>query len=144
MSQAERVISALEKKFSISIEKEYALVGGIAIDKKGQALPPETIEICNQSHAILFGSVGGPKWDALPPAEQPERAALLPLRKLFDLFANFRPAIIFESLRDASPLKSHLIPAHFDILINSRTYKRYLFWFAKVSRRRQSLRHPCL
>ncbi len=117
MEQAERVLKALEKKYSLKIEKTHALVGGAAFDALGEALPPKTLDACKNSDAILFGSVGGPKWDALPPHQQPERGALLPLRKHFDLFANLRPAIIFESLKAASPLQAHLIPENFDILI---------------------------
>ena len=95
----------------------HALVGGAAIDAQGRALPEETVEICRQSEAILFGSVGGPKWESLPPAEQPERAALLPLRKIFGLFANLRPALCYPELIHASPIKSELIPHGFDLLV---------------------------
>lgn len=117
MEQAIRILQIIEDKQKITINKTSALVGGIAIDKVGKALPQETIEICEQSHAVLFGSVGGPKWDNIPPAEQPERGALLPLRKHFQLFANLRPTIIFNSLREASPLKDHILPKDFDILM---------------------------
>ncbi|PKA15227.1 3-isopropylmalate dehydrogenase [Leptospira haakeii] len=94
-----------------------ALVGGIAIDKTGGPLPPETLKLCEESDAILFGSVGGPKWESLPPEKQPERGALLPLRKHFDLFANLRPAIIYPELRNASPIKPEIIGEGLDILI---------------------------
>ncbi|GBF37533.1 3-isopropylmalate dehydrogenase [Leptospira johnsonii] len=94
-----------------------ALVGGIAIDKTGGPLPPETLKLCEESDAILFGSVGGPKWESLPPEKQPERGALLPLRKHFDLFANLRPAIIYSELRNASPIKAEIIGEGLDILI---------------------------
>ena len=91
-------IRALELRFT------SADVGGAAIDKHGQALPERTIEVCAASDAVLFGSVGGPKWETLPPAQQPERASLLPLRKRFGLFANLRPTIIFPMLQKSSPL----------------------------------------
>ncbi|PJZ26161.1 3-isopropylmalate dehydrogenase [Leptospira hartskeerlii] len=94
-----------------------SLVGGIAIDKTGGPLPPETLKLCEESDAILFGSVGGPKWESLPPEKQPERGALLPLRKHFDLFANLRPAIIYPELRNASPIKPEIIGEGLDILI---------------------------
>ncbi|PJZ49532.1 3-isopropylmalate dehydrogenase [Leptospira saintgironsiae] len=94
-----------------------ALVGGIAIDKTGGPLPQETLKLCEESDAILFGSVGGPKWESLPPEKQPERGALLPLRKHFDLFANLRPAIIYPELRNASPIKPEIIGEGLDILI---------------------------
>lgn len=117
MEEAIRVLRAIEKKFQLSIELNEADVGGIAIDKHGTALPEETVKLCQESDAILFGSVGGPKWESLPPAEQPERAALLPLRKLFGLYANLRPAICYSALVHASPVKTELIPQGFDILV---------------------------
>lgn len=96
---------------------EPALVGGAAIDATGSPLPPETLTLCEKSKAIFFGSVGGPKWESLPPDRQPERGALLPLRKHFDLFANLRPAIIYPELRNASPLRADIIGDGLDILI---------------------------
>ena len=97
---------------------EYATydVGGIAIDNQGSALPQSTIEGCEAADAILFGSVGGPKWESMPPAEQPERAALLPLRKHFSLFANIRPGLLYPELVNASPLKNERIPHGIDIV----------------------------
>ncbi len=94
-----------------------APVGGAAIDLSGEPLPRSTIEVCEKADAVLFGSVGGPQWEALPPEKQPERGALLPLRKHFRLFANLRPAIIFKELRDACPLKETVIGDGFDIII---------------------------
>lgn len=117
MEQAIRMLHIIEKKQNIIINTTDALVGGIAIDTVGKALPDETIGLCEKSHAILFGSVGGPKWETLPPNEQPERGALLPLRKHFELYANLRPAIIFNALRSASPLKERVLPKNFDILM---------------------------
>lgn len=117
MEQAIRVLRTVESKLATTFTLTPALAGGIAIDQKGSALPKETIAVCEQSHAILFGSVGGPQWDHLPPQEQPERGALLPLRKHFELYANLRPTIIFNPLREASPLKDHVLPKNFDILL---------------------------
>lgn len=96
---------------------EHALVGGAAIDATGSPLPAETLRLCEDSQAIFFGSVGGPKWEKLPPETQPERGALLPLRKHFDLFANLRPAIIYLELKNASPLRADIIGDGLDILI---------------------------
>ncbi|MFQ3671865.1 MAG: 3-isopropylmalate dehydrogenase, partial [Verrucomicrobiia bacterium] len=112
-----RVIRAVEEKFGLKFDLREGLVGGIAIDKTGRALPEETVELCRGCEAILFGSVGGPKWEGLPPNEQPERAALLPLRKLFGLYANLRPAICYPELVEASPIKTRLIPNGFDLLV---------------------------
>jgi 3-isopropylmalate dehydrogenase len=75
------------------------------------------VKTCEDSDAVLFGAVGGPKWEKLPPDKQPERGALLPLRKHFNLYANLRPAIIFKDLKEASPLKSEIIGDGFDIMI---------------------------
>ena len=91
-------------------------VGGIGIDNHGKALPDSTLEACRSMDAILFGSVGGPKWESLPPKEQPERAALLPLRKEFELFANLRPGNLFPELADLSPLRQDVASAGIDVL----------------------------
>ncbi|RME93550.1 MAG: 3-isopropylmalate dehydrogenase [Candidatus Hydrogenedentota bacterium] len=117
MKSALEVLDAVLKDSSATLHFREALVGGIAIDETGSALPQETLELCEKSDAILFGSVGGPKWESLPPKEQPERAALLPLRKHFQLFANLRPAVIYPELKDASPLRPDLVENGLDILI---------------------------
>jgi 3-isopropylmalate dehydrogenase len=116
MAEAVKVLDVASKKFSFELEYTYADVGGCAIDNHGEALPAQTLKVCEDSDAILFGSVGGPKWESLPPAQQPERAALLPLRKHFDLFCNFRPAKVFKSLVGACPLRADIIQDGFDIL----------------------------
>ena len=79
-------------------------------------LPQTTVEGCEQADAILFGSVGGPKWEHLPPAEQPERGALLPLRKHFKLFSNLRPAKLYQGLEEFCPLRADIAANGFDIL----------------------------
>src|SRR6202040_3700522 len=98
------------------VDLNESLVGGAAIDATGKALPQETLSNCEASDAILFGSVGGPKWEKLPPKEQPERAALLPLRKHFTLFANIRPGLLYRELTAASPIKTERIPDGIDIV----------------------------
>ncbi|MCD6188154.1 MAG: 3-isopropylmalate dehydrogenase [Desulfuromusa sp.] len=117
MAEALKVLDAVEKKYNVSFERTFANVGGAGIDKEGKALPDRTVDVCKASDAILFGSVGGPKWESLPPDEQPERGALLPLRKIFGLFCNLRPAIIFPALTGASSLKESVIEGGFDILV---------------------------
>ncbi len=117
MAEAIKVLEAVEKRFGTRFQRTFANVGGAGIDKEGKALPQTTIDICKSSDAILFGSVGGPKWENLPPDEQPERGALLPLRKIFGLYANLRPAIIFPALTGASSLKEEVIAGGFNVLV---------------------------
>ena len=117
MAEALKVMAVLEKKYNLTLEKTTANVGGAGIDVEGNALPQTTIDACKAADAILFGSVGGPKWEHLPPDEQPERGALLPLRKMFQLYANLRPAIIFKGLGEASPLKNEIIGDELDLLV---------------------------
>jgi 3-isopropylmalate dehydrogenase len=117
MAEALKVLDAVEKRFEVKFERTIANVGGAGIDNEGKALPERTVEVCKASDAILFGSVGGPKWETLPPDEQPERGALLPLRKIFSLYANLRPAIIFPALTGASSLKEEVISGGFNVLV---------------------------
>ena len=116
MEEAIRVLDAAQEKFGFQLVCTPADVGGIAIDRHGQALPDDTLRLCESSDAILFGSVGGPKWESLPPDQQPERGALLPLRKHFNLFCNLRPAKVFPALAAASPLHPKIVGDGFDIL----------------------------
>ena len=116
MAEALRVLGAVEKKFGLHFAFAEANVGGIAIDEDGEALPEKTLQVCGAADAILFGSVGGPKWESLPPNLQPERAALLPLRKHFALFANLRPAVCMPQLTHASPVKESIVSGGFDVL----------------------------
>lgn len=112
-----RVLDAVERKFDVSFSRTHANVGGAGIDHEGKALPDTTIDVCKASDAILFGSVGGPKWESLPVDEQPERGALLPLRKTFGLYANLRPVTVFPSLTGSSPLKEKVISGGFSLLV---------------------------
>ena len=82
MTEALKVLDAVESRYGVKFTRTHANVGGAGIDLEGKALPQSTVDICKGSDAILFGSVGGPKWESLPPDEQPERGALLPLRKI--------------------------------------------------------------
>ena len=116
MKEALKVLEAVREKFDFQFEYQVADIGGCAIDSRGVALPPETLALCESSSAILFGSVGGPKWEKLAPEKQPERAALLPLRKHFNLFCNLRPAKVYPALAAASPLKPEIVGNGFDIL----------------------------
>ncbi|MBP9884674.1 MAG: 3-isopropylmalate dehydrogenase [Leptospiraceae bacterium] len=117
MKVALSVLKKTVAKTGVEFSFTEAPVGGAALDLTGKPLPEETLKLCENSDAILFGSVGGPKWETLPPDLQPERGALLPLRKHFDLFANLRPAIIYSELRNASPIKAEIIGDGLDVLI---------------------------
>ncbi len=116
MVQALRVLDAVAQKHGFAVERSEHLVGGAALDAEGVPLPAATVEACAAADAILFGSVGGPKWEQLPPDLQPERGALLPLRKHFGLFANLRPGVCLPALIHASPVKNELIPNGFNVL----------------------------
>lgn len=116
MAQAMKVLEAVRQRFDMRITTSQYDVGGIAIDRQGNPLPPATVEGCEQADAILFGSVGGPKWEHLPPNQQPERGALLPLRKHFKLFSNLRPARLYQGLEEFCPLRADIAAKGFNIL----------------------------
>ena len=116
MEVAVQVLQKLGNLYNFSIESSSHDVGGIGIDNHGEALPESTLAACKKVDAILFGSVGGPKWENLPPKEQPERAALLPIRKAFELFANLRPGNLYPELCDLSPLRSDTVANGIDTL----------------------------
>ncbi|MSQ58216.1 MAG: 3-isopropylmalate dehydrogenase [Betaproteobacteria bacterium] len=114
MKQALKVLSALERG-GLSMEIAQAPVGGAGYDAAGDPLPAATLELAKKSDAVLFGSVGGPKYDALPRAMRPEQG-LLRIRKELGLFANLRPAVLFPELASASSLKPEIV-AGLDIMI---------------------------
>ena len=116
MSVALEILRKAGQRHGFAVETSSHDVGGIGIDNHGKALPDSTIEACREADAILFGSVGGPKWETLPPKEQPERAALLPLRKAFRLYANLRPGSLYPELSDLSPLRPETVAHGIDVL----------------------------
>lgn len=111
VEQAVRVLGALD----LSLDIKQAPVGGAAYDQFGHPLPPSTLDIAKQSHAVLFGAVGDWKYDSLPREHRPEQA-ILGLRKALGLFANLRPAILYPELASASSLKPEIVSG-LDILI---------------------------
>jgi 3-isopropylmalate dehydrogenase len=115
MAEATKVLSTAVKLMNKNVELTPALVGGAAYDVHGHPLPAETLAIVRESDAVLFGAVGDWKYDSLPRELRPEQA-ILGLRKQFDLFANLRPAILYEELAFASTLKPEVV-AGLDILI---------------------------
>ncbi|WP_011410299.1 3-isopropylmalate dehydrogenase [Sodalis glossinidius] len=116
MAQAYKILDAVRQRFNVRISTSEYDVGGAAIDRQGSPLPAGTVAGCEQADAILFGSVGGPKWEHLPAAEQPERGALLPLRKHFKLFSNLRPSRLYPGLEAYCPLRANIAERGFDIL----------------------------
>ncbi len=116
IAEATKVLDATGARFGHTFNYNYVLAGGEAIDETGRCLPPETVATAKASDAVLLGAVGGPKWDTLPGDERPERA-LLGLRKELGLFANLRPAMVFDELAEASPLKPELIDGGLDIVV---------------------------
>ena len=116
VDQALKALKATEDKFGHTFELTEILAGGAAIDACGKALPQESIDVCKASDAVLLGAVGGPKWDDLPGEERPEKA-LLSLRESLQLYANIRPATVFEELADASPLKPEIIKRGLDLVV---------------------------
>src|ERR1043165_741806 len=115
MREVMRVIEFFDRRHIATFDVSEGLVGGSAYDASGTPLTDDTLAEAQASDAVLFGSVGGPKWETLPFELQPERG-LLKLRKEMDLFANLRPAMVFEALADASSLKRELV-AGFDLMI---------------------------
>lgn len=110
------VLDKVGEKFGHTFQYHKVLAGGCAIDATGGCLPQETIDVCKASDAVLLGALGGWKWDTLPGDQRPERA-LLGLRKALGLFANLRPALLFEQLADASPLKPEILAGGLDIVV---------------------------
>src|SRR5690606_37861249 len=104
MCEVRRVIDWLDKRRAVAFDVSEGLVGGASIDAHGTPLTDTTMEQAMQADAVLLGAVGGPKWDKLPFEKKPERG-LLRLRKDMELFANLRPAIVFDALAEASSLK---------------------------------------
>jgi 3-isopropylmalate dehydrogenase len=108
VAQGVEILRKAAAMAEIGIELSSGVVGGQAVDATGSPLPEASLGLCRDSDAILFGSVGGPKWDNIAPEIRPERG-LLRLRQELGLFANLRPAKVFRALIDASPLKPELV-----------------------------------
>lgn len=102
------VLKKIAEKFKLELEYEFHDAGGTAYDKFGTPLPESTLEACKKADAVLFGAVGGPKWDNVEPALRPEKA-ILGLRKGLGLYANLRPVKVADALVEYSPLKPELV-----------------------------------
>ena len=114
VSGAVTVLKAAEQKFGHKFNFTEVYMGGCAIDKYGEPLPQETIDICKKSDSVLLGAVGGPKWDNAP--KRPE-AGLLGIRKALELYSNLRPSILKPQLKDASPLKDEKLANGLNVMV---------------------------
>ena len=106
--EAVRSLDKIGEVYGHQFHKVERLVGGCCIDAYGVPIQPETLELCRECDAILFGAAGGPKWDHLPRAQRPE-SGLAALRRGFNLFCNLRPAKLYPDLRENSPLKNEVL-----------------------------------
>ncbi|MGL5692731.1 MAG: 3-isopropylmalate dehydrogenase [Peptostreptococcaceae bacterium] len=111
-----KVLNKIGEKYNHNFEYNYALGGGAAIDKRGTPLPDETITVCKNSDGVLLGAVGGPKWDNIKSEIRPEKG-LLKLRKELGLYANLRPVNVYDSIKEISPLKSHIVDGRVDFIV---------------------------
>ena len=116
LGQAVKVLDKVAEKYGHKFIYKEVIAGGSAIDKFGNPLPEEQLDICKSSDSVLLGALGGPKWDNVEPSIRPEKG-LLGLRGGLKVFANLRPAVIFPQLKSACPLKDEIIGQGIDILI---------------------------
>ncbi|HET7628283.1 MAG TPA: 3-isopropylmalate dehydrogenase [Bacillales bacterium] len=131
---AVHVLKAVGREFGHDFHFSYAPVGGAAIDKENDPLPEATLRLCRSSDAILFGSVGGPKWDGVPREQRPEKG-LLTLRKTLGLYANLRPVKVFSGLAGQSSLKPEVVSGVDFVIVRELTGGLY---FGKPSERRRN------
>lgn len=116
ITEAVKILDKVGEKFGHKFIYTQGYLGGESIDKYGVPYSEETSKICKNSDAILLGSVGGPKWDSIEPSKRPERG-LLAIRKELGVYTNLRPAILYNVLKDASPLKEEIIGDGLDIMV---------------------------
>ena len=117
VEEAVKVLNKTAEKFDFTVSYDEALLGGVAIDETGVALPQETVDKCKASDAVLLGAVGGPKWGSDKPAEQRPETALLAIRKDLGLYANLRPAALRPAMADACPLKKETAEKGIDLMM---------------------------
>lgn len=111
-----RVLDKIGENYGHTFNYKYVIAGGCAIDEKGTPLPEETLEVCKEMDSVLLGAVGGPKWDNPNAKIRPEQA-LLGLRGGLNLYCNLRPAVVYEPLKESSPLKDNIIGKGVDICV---------------------------
>ena len=120
VKEAVKVLNTVQKKYDFTLKYEELLMGGASIDVHGIPLTDETVAAAKASDAVLMGSIGGDAktspWYQLEPSKRPE-AGLLKIRKELNLFANLRPAYLYEELKEACPLREDIIGDGFDMMI---------------------------
>lgn len=116
VTEALKVLDVIAKKYGHVFETTELYFGGASIDKYGEPLTDETLDICKKSDAVLLGAVGGPKWDNIDKDKRPERG-LLKIRKELGLFANLRPTKLYKELTDSCPLKKEIIKDGIDFIM---------------------------
>ncbi|MFA7370486.1 MAG: 3-isopropylmalate dehydrogenase [Sphaerochaetaceae bacterium] len=116
VAEALKVMGAVGERFNHKFDFSFYLMGGQAIDTMGTPLPESTLLGCRDAQAVLLGAVGGEKWDHLKGDERPEKG-LLDLRSGLGLFCNLRPALLYEELAQACPLKEHIIAGGLDLMV---------------------------
>ena len=131
VAEAIKVMNSVGGRFGHRFDVDYGRVGGNAIDDFGTPLPDETVEMCRETDGILFGAVGGPKWDDPRAPTRPEDG-ILAIRKSLGLFANLRPVKVYPQLINSSPVKAHLLEGVDMIIVRELTGGLY---FAKPKRR---------
>ena len=131
IAEAVKVLEAVGRRFGHSFDLAHGRVGGNAIDDFGTPLPDETLELCESSDAILFGAVGGPKWDSPDASTRPEDG-ILAIRKNLGLYANLRPVKVYQALINSSPIKPSLLEGVDMVVLRELTGGLY---FARPKRR---------
>ncbi len=131
VAEAVKVMNAVGARYGHRFDAAYGRVGGNAIDEFGTPLPDDTVEMCRDTDGVLFGAVGGPKWDD-PRAETRPEDGILAIRKNLGLFANLRPVKVYPQLINSSPVKPHLLEGVDMIIVRELTGGLY---FAKPKRR---------
>ncbi len=106
--EAKKIIDYLSERYKMGIRTGTYLVGGASLDNCNEPVRDEVVEACKKADAVLLGAVGGPKWDDYPSDKRPEKA-LLRLRKELGLYNNLRPVTVFDSLKNASPLRPEVV-----------------------------------
>ena len=136
IAEATKAMEAVGRRFGHSFDLSFGSVGGNAIDQFGTPLPEDTVALCEKTDAILFGAVGGPKWDDPSATVRPEDG-ILAIRKMLGLFANLRPIKVFRELINSSPIKPHLLEGVDMVVVRELTGGLY---FAAPKKRWQTSR----